>query len=144
MLCSSPAGVINQPEMTEYSAIDRRGGNTGLARIFHSRAGSRGRKRRSAGFPACLRGRRSAVADFQTGGASNRRGVRRFRNLRYSILGKLRYRIACEISGLEAEARPAVPVNSQVGKPALHRNAVARATHSDCGSRVEAGQGKKL
>jgi hypothetical protein len=85
MLCLSPSGIVSQSDMTSYSTIDHRIGNTGLARMFHNRPGGGGQNRRTAGFPTCC------VADFQIGRASNRRGVRRFGNLRYSSLGRLRY-----------------------------------------------------
>jgi hypothetical protein len=50
--------------------------------------------RRSAGFQTCR------IADFQIGRVSRWRGVCGFGNPRYSRLGSLRYRIACEIFGL--------------------------------------------
>ncbi len=64
-----------------------------LVRIFR-RIGGRGPGRCSAGFQTCR------IADFQIGGASNRRGVNGFGNPRYSRLGSLRHGITCEISGL--------------------------------------------
>ena len=58
----------------------------------------------SAGFQTCC------VADFQIGRASKMRGVRRFRNLRYGRLGRLRYQIGSPImrtSGCETPSKTA-------------------------------------
>jgi hypothetical protein len=62
--------------------------------------GRRGQRRRSAGFQTCR------IADFQIGRVSPWRGVCGFGNPRYSRLGSLRYRIACEMSGFLSQVAP--------------------------------------